>query len=66
MKERKDLVTMKGNALTLVGEEICVGEAARDLGAVDKGEVIRHLELVKELAEEPNCESALKAAKKLM
>ncbi len=35
MKERKGLVTMKGNALTLVGEEICVGESARDFEVVD-------------------------------
>ena len=35
MKERKDLVTMKGNALTLVGEEVCVGDAGRDFEVVD-------------------------------
>jgi len=35
MKERKGLVTMKGNALTLVGEEVCVGESARDFEVVD-------------------------------
>ena len=34
MKERKGLVTMKGNALTLVGEEVCVGDAAPDFEVV--------------------------------
>ncbi|MHC4069783.1 MAG: thiol peroxidase [Planctomycetota bacterium] len=34
MKERKGLVTMKGNALTLVGQEVCVGDAAPDFEVV--------------------------------
>jgi len=34
MKERKGLVTMKGNALTLVGEEVCVGDTAPDFEVV--------------------------------
>lgn len=35
MKERKGLVTIKGDALTLVGEEICVGDAAPGFEVVD-------------------------------
>ena len=34
MKERKGLVTMKGNALTLVGDEVCPGDAAPDFEVV--------------------------------
>jgi len=34
MQERKDLVTMKGNPVTLVGNEVQVGQAAPDFTAV--------------------------------
>lgn len=35
MAERTDMVTMKGNPLTLVGNEVKVGEAAPDFEALD-------------------------------
>ena len=35
MVERKGIVTMKGQPLTLVGDEICVGENAPDFEVVD-------------------------------
>jgi len=35
MKERKGLITMKGNALTLVGNEVKVGEIASDFEVLD-------------------------------
>ncbi len=35
MKERKDVITMKGNALTLVGNEVKVGEPAPDFEVLD-------------------------------
>jgi thiol peroxidase len=35
MKERKGIVTMKGNAVTLVGTEVKVGDAAPDFTVVD-------------------------------
>jgi len=34
MKERKGLITMEGNALTLVGDEVRIGEPAPDFEAV--------------------------------
>ena len=35
MKERKGVITMKGNALTLVGNEVKVGELAPDFEVLD-------------------------------
>jgi len=35
MQERTGLVTMRGNAMTLVGREVNVGEAAPDFVALD-------------------------------
>ena len=35
MKERKDVVTMKGNPLTLLGDEIKEGDAAPDFVVID-------------------------------
>ena len=35
MKERTGLVTMRGNPLTLVGNEVKIGEAAPDFSALD-------------------------------
>lgn len=37
MKERTGLVTMKGNAVTLLGNEVKVGDVAPDFEAVDTG-----------------------------
>jgi len=37
MKERTGIVTMKGNPLTLVGNEVKVGDAAPDFVALDNG-----------------------------
>jgi thiol peroxidase len=37
MQERKGIVTFKGNAMTLLGPEIRVGEKAPDFRAVDAG-----------------------------
>ena len=34
MQERKNLVTMKGNPVTLIGNEVKVGQAAPDFTAV--------------------------------
>lgn len=36
MKERKNVITMKGNPLTLLGEELKVGSPAPDFELVDK------------------------------
>ena len=36
MNERKDIVTMKGNPITLIGNEIKVGDKAPDFEVVDK------------------------------
>ena len=35
MAERKGLVTFKGNPLTLVGDEVKIGQKAPDFGAID-------------------------------
>ncbi len=35
MKELKDVITMKGQALTLIGNEVAVGEPAPDFEALD-------------------------------
>ncbi len=51
MKERTGVVTMQGNPLTLVGNEVKVGQPAPDA------------ELV---ASEPDYEAALKAARDLL
>jgi len=37
MKERTGIITMKGNPLTLVGNEVKVGEPAPDFAALDNG-----------------------------
>ena len=37
MKERTGIITMKGNPLTLVGNEVKVGEVAPDFVALDNG-----------------------------
>jgi thiol peroxidase len=36
MSERKDIVTMKGNPITLIGNEVKVGDKAPDFEVVDK------------------------------
>ena len=43
MKERTGIVTMKGNPLTLLGEEAKVGEAAPDFVALDNNLAPVHL-----------------------
>ncbi len=35
MKERTDVVTMTGNPVTLVGDEVVVGDEARDFEVLD-------------------------------
>ena len=81
MAERKGLVTLKGNPVTLVGKEVKVGDAAfgkaygvlikelrllaRAVFVVDSGGTVCYVQLVKETSHEPDYQAVLDAVKAL-